>query len=58
MGLEKKYTDKDIKKMLERIWDATYEKEVGLRWKLLQIAEEYGVKLDRRLKKYGAKNSK
>ena len=42
-----------VKEVLEKVWDATFDKEVGMRWKLLQIAEEYGVKLDRRLKKYG-----
>ena len=47
-----------IKEVLEKVWDNTYEKEVGIRWILLQIAEEYGVKLDRRLKKYGTKNTK
>lgn len=50
---EKVYSRKDLKKILERIWDNTFDKEVGMRWNLLQIAEEYGVKLDRRLKKYG-----
>ena len=45
-----------IKEVLEKVWDATFDKEVGMRWKLLQIAEEYGVTLDRRLKKYNAKN--
>jgi hypothetical protein len=54
---EKVYTKKDIKVMLERIWDVTFDKEVGMRWKLLQIAEEYGVKLDRRLKKYGERRT-
>lgn len=33
-----------------------FDKEVGMRWKLLQIAEEYGVVLDRRLKKYGERS--
>lgn len=54
---EKVYTKKDIKVMLERIWDTTFDKEVGMRWKLLQIAEEYGVTLDRRLKKYGKRKN-
>ena len=42
-----------VKEVLEKVWDTTFDKEVGMRWKLLQIAEEYGVTLDRRLKKYG-----
>ena len=46
-----------VKEVLEKVWDATFDKEVGMRWKLLQIAEEYGVVLDRRLKKYNAKNA-
>lgn len=46
-----------VKKVLEKVWDATFDKEVGMRWKLLQIAEEYGVTLDRRLKKYGERRA-
>lgn len=46
-----------VKEVLEKVWDATFDKEVGMRWKLLQIAEEYGVKLDRRLKKYGGRRA-
>lgn len=46
-----------VKEVLEKVWDATFDKEVGMRWKLLQIAEEYGVKLDRRLKKYGERRT-
>lgn len=46
-----------VKEVLEKVWDATFDKEVGMRWKLLQIAEEYGVKLDRRLKKYGERRA-
>ena len=46
-----------IKEVLEKVWDATFDKEVGMRWKLLQIAEKYGVKLDRRLKKYGERRA-
>ena len=46
-----------IKEVLEKVWDATFDKEVGMRWKHLQIAEEYGVKLDRRLKKYGERRA-
>jgi hypothetical protein len=45
-----------VKEVLEKVWDTTFDKEVGMRWKLLQIAEEYGVKLYRRLKKYGERN--
>ena len=41
------------KEVLEKVWDNTYEKEVGIRWILLKTAREYGVVLDRRLKKYG-----
>lgn len=46
-----------VKEVLEKVWDNTYEKEVGIRWILLMIAEEYGVKLDRRLKKYGERRT-
>lgn len=49
--MDKEYTKQDIKKMLERIWDATYEKEVGLRVILLQEAEREGITLNRKLKK-------
>ena len=30
-----------VKEVLEKVWDTTFDKEVGMRWKLLQIAEEY-----------------
>ena len=46
-----------VKEVLEKVWDTTFDKEVGMRWKLLQIAEEYGVTLDRRLKKYGERRT-
>ena len=42
-----------VKEVLEEVWDATFAKEVGTRWVLMQIAKKYGVKLDRELKKYG-----
>lgn len=54
---DKMETKATIKEVLEKVWDATFDKEVGMRWKLLQIAEEYGVKLDRRLKKYGERRA-
>lgn len=50
---EIRYSRNDLKKILENIWDNTFEKEVGLRLFLQQIAEGEGFKLDRRLKKYG-----
>lgn len=50
---EIRYSRNDLKKILENIWDNTFEKEVGLRLFLQQIAEAEGFKLDRRLKKYG-----
>lgn len=54
---EKVYSRKDLKKFLERIWDNTFEKEVGLRLFLAQMAECEGFKLDRRLKKYGERKN-
>jgi hypothetical protein len=47
---------KAVKRVLEKVWDSTYAKEVGTRWILLQIAKDEGVKLDRELKKYGEKS--
>lgn len=44
---------KAVKRVLEKVWDSTFAKEVGARWILLRIAKEEGVKLDRELKKYG-----
>lgn len=55
---EKVYSRNDLKKILENIWDNTFEKEVGMRLFLQQISEGEGFKLDRRLKKYGSKNTK
>ena len=46
-------TKKEIKAFAEAIWDATFSKEVGTRWVILQEAKKRGVKLDRELKKYG-----
>ena len=47
---------KAVKRVLEKVWDSTFAKEVGTRWILLQIAKEEGVKLDRELKRYGGTN--
>jgi hypothetical protein len=47
---------KAVKRVLEKVWDSTYAKEVGTRWILLQIAKDEGVKLDRELKRYGGTN--
>lgn len=49
-------TKKAIKEFAEAIWDATFSKEVGTRWVILQEAKKRGVKLDRELKKYGGTN--
>ena len=49
-------TKKEIKAFAEAIWDATFSKEVGTRWVILQEAKKRGVKLDRELKKYGGTN--
>ena len=46
-----------VKEVLEKVWDATFDKEVGLRLFLQQIAEGEGFKLDRRLKKYGERRA-
>lgn len=46
----------EVKRVLEKVWDSTFAKEVGTRWILLQIAKEEGVKLDRELKRYGEKS--
>ena len=47
----------EIKAFAEAIWDnATNEDEVGARWVILQEASKRGVKLDRKLKKYGTTN--
>lgn len=54
---EIRYSRNDLKKILENIWDNTFEKEVGLRLFLQQIAEGEGFKLDRRLKKYGERKN-
>lgn len=54
---EIRYSRNDLKKILENIWDNTFEKEVGLRLFLQQIAEGEGFKLDRRLKKYGERRT-
>lgn len=35
-----------VKEVLEKVWDTTFDKEVGMRWKL-----------DRRLKKYGERRA-
>ena len=50
---EKVYSRKDLKKFLEKIWDNTFDREVGMQLFLAQMAEGEGFKLDRRLKKYG-----
>ena len=49
-------SQKAVKRVLEKVWDSTFAKEVGTRWILLQIAKEEGVELDRELKKYGTTN--
>lgn len=54
---EIRYSRNDLKKILENIWDNTFEKEVGMRLFLQQIAEGEGFKLDRRLKKYGERKN-
>ena len=54
---EKVYSRKDLKRMLEKIWDNTFDREVGMRLFLQQIAEGEGFKLDRRLKKYGERRA-
>lgn len=47
-------TKKELKEFAEAIWDnATNTDEVGTRWVILQEAKKRGVKLDRKLKKYG-----
>ena len=44
---------KAVKRVLEKVYDHTTSKEVGMKWILLKIAKEEGVTLDRELKKYG-----
>ena len=54
---EKVYSRKDLKKFLEKIWDNTFDREVGMQLFLAQMAEGEGFKLDRRLKKYGERRA-
>ena len=49
---------KMVKRVLEKVYDHTTSKEVGMKWILMKIAEEEGVKLDRELKKYGERGKK
>ena len=47
------YSRNDLKKILEQIWDNTFDREVGMQLFLLKLAEREGIELNRRLKKYG-----
>jgi hypothetical protein len=44
------------KEILDKVYEHTMEKEVGMRYILHQLAKEYGVKLKKELKKYGGTN--
>jgi hypothetical protein len=44
------------KEILDKVYDSTMEKEVGMHWVLHQLAKEYGVKLKKELKRYGGTN--
>jgi hypothetical protein len=43
------------KEILEKVYDHTMDKEVGMRYILHKIAKEYGVELNRRFKRCGNK---
>ena len=51
-------TKTEIKKVLDRVYEFTADKEVGMRYLLHKIAKEYGITLKKEFKKMKSEGKK